>query len=141
MGVRRRRGWLRLLLHYAESPMRTRGGNLHRSFFLPLPFFFHIWSWFYLLLLPLSSWGFLARWFPSPHRLVWSDRSCCARSRFPHCSADVVPAILVLTVFFLFYTFQAALSDWCLSHIASCFGGREGGIFASLSYFSLRYLV
>ncbi|KAF2908185.1 hypothetical protein DAI22_12g164900 [Oryza sativa Japonica Group] len=26
MGVRRRRGWLRLLLHYAESPMRTRGG-------------------------------------------------------------------------------------------------------------------
>uniref|UniRef100_A0A0E0N4W5 DUF223 domain-containing protein n=1 Tax=Oryza rufipogon TaxID=4529 RepID=A0A0E0N4W5_ORYRU len=56
MGVRRRRGWLRLLLHYAESPMRTRG----------------------------------------------------------------------------------ALLDWCLSHITSCFGGREGGIFASLSYFSLR---
>lgn len=91
MGVRRRRGWLRLLLHYAESPMRTRGGNLHRSFFLPLPFFFHIWSWFYLLLLPLSSWGFPARWFPSPHRLVWSDRSCCARSRFPHCKLSISP--------------------------------------------------
>ena len=29
------------------------------------------------------------------------------------------------------------LLDWCLFHIASCFGGREGGIFASLSYCSL----
>uniref|UniRef100_A0A0E0RIC3 Replication protein A 70 kDa DNA-binding subunit B/D first OB fold domain-containing protein n=1 Tax=Oryza rufipogon TaxID=4529 RepID=A0A0E0RIC3_ORYRU len=58
MGVRRRRGWLRLLLHYAESPMRTRGG----------------------------------------------------------CGLQLAS----------------------LPHIASSFGGREGGIFAFVSYFSLR---
>ncbi|EEC70318.1 hypothetical protein OsI_01181 [Oryza sativa Indica Group] len=79
MGVRWRRGWLQLL-HYAESPMRTRG-----------------------VLGDFQLGGF-------PHRIV----SC----------GPTVPV--------------AALLDWCLSHIASCFGGREGGIFASLSYFSLR---
>uniref|UniRef100_A0A0D9YH85 Uncharacterized protein n=1 Tax=Oryza glumipatula TaxID=40148 RepID=A0A0D9YH85_9ORYZ len=80
MGVWWRRGWLRLLLHYAENPMRTRGaGSICCSSRLVLGDF--------------QLGGF-------PHRI-------------------------------------AALSDWCLSHIAFCFGGREEGIFASLSYFSL----
>uniref|UniRef100_A0A0D9YH87 Uncharacterized protein n=1 Tax=Oryza glumipatula TaxID=40148 RepID=A0A0D9YH87_9ORYZ len=127
MGVWWRRGWLRLLLHYAENPMRTRGaGSICCSSRLVLGDF--------------QLGGF-------PHRIVSCGPTVpavlaldfpIASSRFPHCSADVVPAILVLTVFSLFYAFQAALSDWCLSHIAFCFGGREEGIFASLSYFSLR---
>uniref|UniRef100_A0A0D9YH86 Uncharacterized protein n=1 Tax=Oryza glumipatula TaxID=40148 RepID=A0A0D9YH86_9ORYZ len=58
MGVWWRRGWLRLLLHYAENPMRTRGG----------------------------------------------------------CGLQLAS----------------------LPHIASSFGGREGGIFAFVSYCSLR---
>jgi hypothetical protein len=125
--------------------MRTRGGNLHRSFFLPLPFFFHIWSWFYLLLLPLSSWGFLARWFPSPHRLVWSDRSCCARSRFPHCKLSISPlqcrCCASHTCAHCFFPVLClpgcALGLVSLPHHVLLWG-EGGGIFASLSYFSLR---